>query len=118
MPFSASAAARAAGCRVWLVPYGYNVQNFGAGKEAPWRAGANDATTVNAFWGRRQDCNFGYQPTLFTGGAWLPPRFALHRYYGQEWDKGVCVESNFGATGRVDLGGDWKLGIERSLRLE
>ena len=78
----------------------------------------NDATTVNAFWGRRQDCNFGYQPTLFTGGAWLPPRFALHRYYGQEWDKGVCVESNFGATGRVDLGGDWTLraGAFRSLK--
>ena len=28
---------------VWgaLVPYGYNVQGFGAGKAAPWRAGAH-----------------------------------------------------------------------------
>ena len=36
------------GREIWgaLVPYGYNVQNFGAGKEAPWRAGANENTVV------------------------------------------------------------------------
>lgn len=33
---------------IWgaLVPYGYNKQNFGAGNEAPWRAGANENTTI------------------------------------------------------------------------
>lgn len=33
---------------VWgeLVPYGWTVQNFGAGKEAPWRAGANENTVI------------------------------------------------------------------------
>jgi tetratricopeptide (TPR) repeat protein len=33
---------------VWgkLVPYGWNVQGFGAGKEAPWRAGANENTVI------------------------------------------------------------------------
>jgi hypothetical protein len=33
---------------VWgqLVPYGWNAQGFGAGKEAPWRAGANENTTL------------------------------------------------------------------------
>src|SRR5256885_15382389 len=33
---------------IWgaLVPYGYNVQSFGAGKEAPWRAGANENTVI------------------------------------------------------------------------
>ncbi len=33
---------------IWgaLVPYGYNVQNFGAGKSAPWRAGANENTVI------------------------------------------------------------------------
>lgn len=33
---------------VWgaLVPYGWNVQSFGAGKEAPWRAGANENTIL------------------------------------------------------------------------
>lgn len=33
---------------VWgaLVPYGWNVQAFGAGKEAPWRAGANENTVI------------------------------------------------------------------------
>jgi tetratricopeptide (TPR) repeat protein len=33
---------------VWgeLVPYGWNVQNFGAGREAPWRAGANENTVI------------------------------------------------------------------------
>jgi iron complex outermembrane receptor protein len=78
----------------------------------------NDDTTINAFWGRRQDCNYGYQPTLFTAGPYLPPEYALHRYYGQEWAKGVCVESNFGATGRFDLGNDWMLraGAFRSLK--
>lgn len=33
---------------VWgnLVPYGWNVQSFGAAKEAPWRAGANENTVI------------------------------------------------------------------------
>ena len=33
---------------VWgaLVPYGWNVQAFGAGKSAPWRAGANENTVI------------------------------------------------------------------------
>jgi hypothetical protein len=36
------------GREVWgtLVPYGWNVQGFGAGNEAPWRAGANENTTI------------------------------------------------------------------------
>jgi len=36
------------GREVWgkLVPYGWNVQAFGAGNSAPWRAGANENTTV------------------------------------------------------------------------
>ena len=33
---------------VWgkLVPYGWNVQSYGAGKSAPWRAGANENTVI------------------------------------------------------------------------
>lgn len=36
------------GREIWgnLVPYGYNIQGFGAGKEAPWRAGANENTVI------------------------------------------------------------------------
>lgn len=36
------------GREVWgaLVPYGWNVQPFGAQKEAPWRAGANENTVI------------------------------------------------------------------------
>src|SRR5215831_3398603 len=36
------------GRKIWdsLVPYGYNVQGFGAGNRAPWRAGANENTTI------------------------------------------------------------------------
>jgi hypothetical protein len=36
------------GREVWgaLVPYGWNVQAFGAQKEAPWRAGANENTVI------------------------------------------------------------------------
>ena len=36
------------GREIWgsLVPYGYNVQGFGAGNEAPWRAGANENTVI------------------------------------------------------------------------
>jgi len=36
------------GREVWgtLVPYGWNKQNFGNGNEAPWRAGANENTTI------------------------------------------------------------------------
>ncbi len=33
---------------IWgvLVPYGWNVQPFGAGNEAPWRSGANENTVI------------------------------------------------------------------------
>ena len=33
---------------IWgaLVPYGYNVQAFGGGNQAPWRAGANENTVI------------------------------------------------------------------------
>ncbi|HEY0434914.1 MAG TPA: DUF2911 domain-containing protein [Chitinophagaceae bacterium] len=36
------------GREIWgkLVPYGYNVQAFGLGNSAPWRAGANENTTI------------------------------------------------------------------------
>src|ERR1700733_9357602 len=36
------------GRQIWdsLVPYGYNIQGFGAGNRAPWRAGANENTTI------------------------------------------------------------------------
>jgi tetratricopeptide (TPR) repeat protein len=36
------------GRKIWdsLVPYGWNVQGFGAGNSAPWRAGANENTTI------------------------------------------------------------------------
>ena len=36
------------GREIWgaLVPYGWNVQPFGAGNSAPWRAGANENTII------------------------------------------------------------------------
>ncbi|HCW06504.1 MAG TPA: hypothetical protein DGG95_03965, partial [Cytophagales bacterium] len=36
------------GRKVWgeLVPFGWNVQAFGAGNSAPWRAGANENTVI------------------------------------------------------------------------
>jgi hypothetical protein len=36
------------GRKVWggIVPYGYNKQAFGAGNDAPWRAGANENTVL------------------------------------------------------------------------
>jgi hypothetical protein len=36
------------GREIWgaLVPYGWNKEGFGAGNEAPWRAGANENTTI------------------------------------------------------------------------
>lgn len=36
------------GREIWgkLVPYGWNVQTFGNGKSSPWRAGANENTTI------------------------------------------------------------------------
>jgi Protein of unknown function (DUF2911)/Tetratricopeptide repeat len=36
------------GRQIWgtLVPYGWNVQGFGAGNSAPWRAGANENTVL------------------------------------------------------------------------
>src|SRR5579872_2490778 len=37
------------GRQIWgaLVPYGWNVQGFGLGNSAPWRAGANENTVLH-----------------------------------------------------------------------
>jgi hypothetical protein len=37
------------GRQIWgmLVPYGWNAQGFGNGNKAPWRAGANENTTIH-----------------------------------------------------------------------
>lgn len=36
------------GREIWgqIVPYGWNVQNFGSGNSAPWRSGANENTVI------------------------------------------------------------------------
>jgi hypothetical protein len=36
------------GRKIWgeLVPYGWNVEPFGNGVKSPWRAGANENTTI------------------------------------------------------------------------
>lgn len=36
------------GRKIWgaLVPYGWNIQSFGLGNKAPWRAGANENSTI------------------------------------------------------------------------
>jgi hypothetical protein len=48
------------GREVWgnLVPYGWNAQGFGLGNEAPWRAGANENTTIKL----THDAKVGGQP--------------------------------------------------------
>lgn len=51
------------GREIWgaLVPYGWNVQGFGAGNKAPWRAGANENTVIT----------FSHEATV--GGQRVPP---------------------------------------------
>ena len=80
---------------------------------------AKDARLVG-FWGREQDCRNKQQPVLFTGGDYLPPRYPLRRFFGQDWTAGSCIDTNYGLIGRFSLGNGWliRAGLFRSLDVE
>ncbi len=69
----------------------------------------SDTSEVIGFFGMFDDCNNGQQPGLFTAGPYAPPRFKRHTYFGQDWSRGACRDSNTGVLGRVTLPGDWTL---------
>ncbi len=39
----------------------------------------------------------------------MPPRYRLHRRYGQDWTRGDCHDSNGGILARVGLSDDWTI---------
>jgi len=80
------------------------------------RLKASDNAEFTGFWGYDEDCKYGPQPGVFPGGAYLPPRYTLRRFYGQGWTEGDCRETNFGVLTRLNLPDDWTLraGVFRS----
>ena len=84
-------------------------------KNNEWSGGAiarlrpSDTSEVIGVFGMFDDCNNGQQPGLFTAGPYAPPRFKRHTYFGQDWSRGACRDSNSGVLGRVNLPGDWTL---------
>jgi iron complex outermembrane receptor protein len=80
---------------------------------------ARDAR-VTAFWSREEDCRNKQQPVVFTGGDYLPPRYPLRRFFGQDWTIGSCIDTNYGVIGRFAIGDGWliRAGLFRSLDVE
>jgi iron complex outermembrane receptor protein len=77
---------------------------------------SKDARVVG-FWGREEDCRNKQQPVVFTGGDYLPPRYPLRHFFGQDWTAGSCIDTNYGMIGRFAIGDGWliRAGLFRSL---
>lgn len=80
---------------------------------------AKDAR-ITAFWSREDDCRNRQQPVVFTGGDYLPPRYPLRVFFGQNWTIGSCIDTNYGVIGKFGIGDGWQLraGLFRSLDAE
>ena len=55
-------------------------------------------------------------PSVFTGGAYLPPRIDRGIFYGQQWADRSAIDVSYGALVRGNAWGNWQLqaGIFRS----
>lgn len=72
-----------------------------------WRP--DDAVDVMAFASLSRGRDEEAPPAIRTAGAFLPPRVARRRYFGQTWADGETESLNYGVLGKARLGSDWAL---------
>jgi len=101
-------------------------ENDNAAKGVEWTLGAvarwrpSENVEVSGFGGLLESCNGPQQPGVFTAGAYLPPRYPRHKFFGQTWAKNSCRDSTAGVLGRFALPDDWtvRAGMFRSQSLQ
>ncbi len=81
------------GASAWFVSYG-NVTR--------WRP--IDDVELTGFFARYDFGDEEQSPTLYTGGAFLPPKVERRRFYGQQWAEWNGHSQNYGGTVKVKLG--------------
>ncbi len=81
------------GASAWFVSYG-NVTR--------WRP--VDDVELTGFFARYDFGDEEQSPTLYTGGAFLPPRVERRRFYGQQWAEWKGHSQNYGGTVKAKLG--------------
>ena len=98
----------------------FGVKNVDTNFGALARLDLNKDSRLTAFWGQENDCRNRQQPIIFTGGDYLPPRYPLRVFFGQNWAVGSCIDTNYGLIGRFALGNGWliRAGLFRSLDVE
>ena len=86
--------------------YGGDQQILDAAIIGRWRPAQN--VEIIPFWSRKDESGGEAQPIIFTGGAYLPPRFERRRYFGPEWARNEGQDVNYGLLATFSFG-DWTL---------
>jgi iron complex outermembrane receptor protein len=86
--------------------YGGQRRVLSAAAIARWRP--TDNLEIIPFWSAQDESGAEAQPIIFTGGAYLPPRFERRRYFGPEWAENEGQDFNYGLLTTLSLG-DWTL---------
>jgi iron complex outermembrane receptor protein len=63
-----------------------------------------DDVELTTFFSRYDYGDEEASPTIFTAGAFLPPRIERRRFYGQDWADWRGHSQNYGALGKARLG--------------
>lgn len=71
-----------------------------------WRPAEN--LEIIPFWSMQNESGGEAQPIIFTGGAYLPPRFERRRYFGADWAEQEGQDFNYGLLTTFGSG-DWTL---------
>ena len=92
--------------------YGSKIANVGAAPQ--WKP--NDDVTVRAFFDWQDQGEAGTLPSVFTAGAYLPPRIG-RGFLGQDWAQNHYISKNYGALVDAKLSKQWSLaaGLFRSI---
>lgn len=98
----------------------FGVKNVDTNFGALARLDLSKDARLTGFWGQENDCRNRQQPNIYTGGDYLPPKYPLRVFFGQNWAIGRCIDTNYGMLGRFDLHNGWliRAGLFRSLDQE
>ncbi|MEJ5978273.1 TonB-dependent receptor [Novosphingobium sp. PS1R-30] len=67
-----------------------------------------DRVELTGFFGRYDFGDEEQGPTIYTAGAYLPPRIERRRFFGQDWGQWAGHAQNYGAMLKADLGA-WQI---------
>lgn len=86
--------------------YGGDQRIFSAAAIARWRPSSD--FEVIPFWSMKDESGAQPLPSIFTAGAYLPPKIERRRYFGPEWAQNEEQDFNSGLLATAGFG-DWTL---------